>query len=289
MTRKRLIIGLVLMVAVDLAVPGAAGAGGPAAMYTPLGIPVLMYHQLAPRLVSICSRHNVLVTPEVFERQMQYLEENGYTTITCRQLAAYLNEGEALPPRPVLITFDDGWRSSFLYAFPVLKRHRMKATVFLITAMVGKVEDLNDPVQAVAGLGAYLSWDEVREMAESGLVRFESHTHNLHFADKQRRAGMDVVSSEYLLEDLRESMRLIQEATGYQPVALAYPYGHYRKPYESSLEEAGISLGFTTRNGEAHLGDDPYALSRITIYPFHNDLSRVLKVTRPVMPRSIRW
>ncbi|MDP2859156.1 MAG: polysaccharide deacetylase family protein [Bacillota bacterium] len=289
MTGKKLILALVLVLALNLVMPGTAGAAEPEVTYTPVGIPVLMYHQLAPRPVSICARHNVLVTPEVFERQMQYLEENGYTTITCRQLAAYLHEGEALPPRPVLITFDDGWRSSFLHAFPVLKRHRMKATVFLITAMVGKVENLNDPVQAVAGLGAYLSWDEVSEMAESGLVRFESHTHNLHFADKRRRAGMDVVSREYLLEDLQESIRLIEHATGYRPVALAYPYGHYRKSYKDSLEKAGIRLGFTTRSGEAHFGDDPYALRRVTIYPFHNDLGRVLRVTRPVMPRSIRW
>jgi len=289
LTGKRLVVALILVVVFDLAVLSTARAAEPGVTYTPLGIPVLMYHQLAPRLVSIRSRHNVLVTPEVLERQMQYLEENGYTTITCKQLAAYLHEGEALPPRPVLITFDDGWRSVFLHAFPVLQRHRMKATVFLITAMVGKMEALTDPVQAIAGLGAYLSWDEVREMAESGLVRFESHTHNLHFADSRRRAGMDIVSREYLLEDLQESIRLIEQATGYRPVAFAYPYGHYRKSYEDSLERTGISLAFTTRSGETHFGDNPYTLRRITIYPFHEDLGRVLKVVPPVMPRSVRW
>ena len=267
----------VLVGASGVVLPAAPAFAAPADFVPRKPISVLMYHQLAPKAVSLRARHNVLVTPEVFDAQMRYLKKAGYTSITCGELADYLIDGKPLPPRPVLITFDDGWRSNYLYAFPILKKYNMKASIFLITAMVSRTDTLNDPVQAAAGLGRYLSWDEIKEMAASGLVNFESHTHNLHFANKSKTYGMDAVSHEYLEQDVLESIRLIQEATGYRPVGLAYPYGHYRKSYEEPLQHAGIRVAFTVREGNVCLGDNPLELNRITIYPFHKDLSRVLR------------
>lgn len=249
-------------------------------------IPVLMYHQLAPRAVSLRARSNVLVTPEVFEMQLIYLRDNGYTTITCEDLRDHLLLRRGLPPKPVLITFDDGWRSNYLYAFPLLAKHNMRAVIFLITAMMGHTERLSDPVQEAAGLGSYLSWDQVREMAGSGLVSFESHSHNLHFRNRDNKYGMDAVSSEHLVADIMESIRLIYETTGKRPVAFAYPYGHFRASYFEHLSKAGIQLAFTVETGVVDAGHNPYRLPRITVYPYHRDLGAVLEPPRKrLLPR----
>jgi peptidoglycan/xylan/chitin deacetylase (PgdA/CDA1 family) len=274
---RNALIVFVVMCGMLVSVPSFAHASVPHAAMPPRSIPVLMYHQLGPKDVSLRSRHNVLVTPEVFEEQLSYLKKAGYTTITCGDLADYLIDKKALPTRPILLTFDDGWRSNYLYAFPLLKKYEMKATVFLITAMMGHTEALSDPVQAKAGLGMYLVWPEITEMAASGLVNFESHTNNLHFANANKTYGMDAVTSAYLEEDLMLAAEKIEKATGYRPVALAYPYGHYKKAYKSPMEKAGIRIAFTTREGEVNAGDNPLEMNRITIYPFHRDLSRVLR------------
>jgi peptidoglycan/xylan/chitin deacetylase (PgdA/CDA1 family) len=274
---RKTLVALPIALGILLSVSSFASAAVPHAATPPRGIPVLMYHQLAPKDVSLRARHNVLVTPEVFEAQLQYLKKSGYTTITCSDLADYLIDKKPLPTRPILLTFDDGWRSNYLYAFPLLKKYEMKATIFLITAMMGYREELSDPVQNKAGLGVYMVWSEITEMADSGLISFESHTNNLHFANKNRTYGMDAVSKEYLEEDLLLASEKIEKATGHRPVALAYPYGHYKKAYKEPLEKAGIRIAFTTREGEVNAADNPLELNRITIYPFHKDLSRVLR------------
>lgn len=236
------------------------------------GIPVLMYHHLAPRAIANKSGHAVVITPELMESHMRYLKHNGYSSITPRDLAEHLLDGKPLPPRPVLITSDDGYESNYVYAFPILKKYNMKATIYLITAMISDNKKPFDPA-----VPSYLNWSQVKEMAESGLVSFESHTHNLHFTDSRRRYGMEVVTPEFLEQDIKTSVNLIKEKTGQVPVSLAYPYGHFKKRYRTALEKAGIRIAFTVREGLVRPYDNPYELSRITVYPFHTDLGRVLR------------
>ena len=115
-----------------------------------LGIPVLNYHQIND------TDHNAMtVTTEEFEREMAYLEANGYHAITPDQLVSYLHGGNKLPDKPVLITFDDGYEDNYLNAYPILKKHGFTATIFLISDYMGRFDK-------------YLQWYQVKEMSADG-------------------------------------------------------------------------------------------------------------------------
>ncbi|MBQ5821842.1 MAG: polysaccharide deacetylase family protein, partial [Selenomonadaceae bacterium] len=115
-----------------------------------VGVPVLSYHQVNDE------DNNALTVPTaVFEQQMAYLHDNGYHAITPDQLNAYLTEGAPLPEKPVLITFDDGYRDNYENAFPILQKYGMTATIFLISDFMDRFDK-------------YLTWQQVQEMSEAG-------------------------------------------------------------------------------------------------------------------------
>ena len=126
--------------------------------FTPVsGVPVLNYHQ-----INDVDHNAMTITTKQFEAQMKYLSDNNYTAISPDQLIDHLETGAPLPPHPVLITFDDGYKDNYLNAFPILKKYQMTATIFLISDYVSTYEK-------------YLTWDEIALMQRDG-IDFESHT-----------------------------------------------------------------------------------------------------------------
>lgn len=197
---------------------------------------------------------------------MQYLASHGYRTITLTRFESMLDRKQAIPPGTVMITFDDGYESVYRYAFPVLKRYHFPATVFLITSLVGKNPTNPDPAAIT-----YLTWFQAREMYKSGLVDFQSHTHDLHrYLPGQPLPGPALVVSppEQALADLKASRRAISEHLGYLPTALAYPYGAHTAETARLARQAGFCPAFTTRPGPSLPPDlQPYALPRVPVFP----------------------
>ena len=122
------------------------------------GIPVLNYHQ-----INDTEKNALTVNTEQFEAQMKYLADHGYTTITPADMLDAWEGGAELPEKPVIITFDDGYLDNYNHAFPVLEKYHLKATIFLISDYVGTYPN-------------YLTWSDIQDMDESGLIDFESHT-----------------------------------------------------------------------------------------------------------------
>lgn len=156
------VYGLAAQVRVPLP-PGRVGAGAGVPEYRN-GVLVLCYHDLAAR-----PHNRYTVTPAAFAAQMKGLREAGFHTIDASQFARF-DSGEpiALPSRPVLITFDDGAKGTWIYADRILARLSFEATVFLITADVSHHQPY------------YLDWSEVEAMQRSGRWSFGSHTANGH-------------------------------------------------------------------------------------------------------------
>ena len=112
---------------------------------------VLNYHKIENM------NHSLSVPPWDFETQMKYLSDHGYTSISPDELYAALAGDGKLPDNPVLITFDDGYRDNYDNVFPILKKHKLKATIFVITSFLGKKEQ-------------YLTWEQAREMEKHGIL-----------------------------------------------------------------------------------------------------------------------
>jgi peptidoglycan/xylan/chitin deacetylase (PgdA/CDA1 family) len=138
-----------------------------------LGIPVFTYHSVAGPSTPDS------VTPAAFERHMCHLSANGYYTLSADELHAYLVRGEPVPPKSVVITFDDGRATLWTAAYPILKRYGLRAVCFLVPGFMSESGMRSGPdgsTEADLSDVPALTWDEVRAMHDDGLVDFQSHT-----------------------------------------------------------------------------------------------------------------
>jgi peptidoglycan/xylan/chitin deacetylase (PgdA/CDA1 family) len=146
-------------------------------------VPVLQYHH-----INWNKRDKNTLTPKEFEREMRYLSKKRYSSLFLEDLVNYLERGGDLPPQPIAITFDDGFKDNFIYAYPILKRYNLKATIFVVTSAIKErstsstfrnhFESLAGTVLSPKGSDDFLSWDQIKEMEESGLIDIQSHTHS---------------------------------------------------------------------------------------------------------------
>ncbi len=228
-------------------------------------IPVLMYHH-----VNSHKGDMVTVTPDVFEGQMRYLREAGFKTLTIEELVSYISGETVLEQRAVVVTFDDGWLDNFIYAFPIMKRYNINASIFVVTDWVN-----NSKTGASLPLTVYthkeskllinsgftgevsLSWDHIRTMQDTGLAEFYAHTRS--------HARCSNMSEKELLIELGESKVAIENHLGKPCPYLCWPYGSYDDAALKVARDVGYKALFTTVNGVVSPGSDPFAIRRIVI------------------------
>lgn len=199
-----------------------------------MAIPVLYYHR-----INDIDRPPHAIPPKLFEEQMRYLASDGWTTLSPIELIEYLM-GESTPPKKsLLITFDDGYLDNWVFAYPILKKYRMKATIFLITARITDAQKARQNLEDVATgkimaeelprilsfdeanrkalldddakSEGFLVWEEVQAMWESGLISFESHshTHSSHYISDRMKGIVDSEKPHWsLLQPLEGDVRL---------------------------------------------------------------------------------
>jgi len=237
-------------------------------------IPVLMYHHVNPR------GNFINVTPEKFEAHMRYLDKHGFTTLHTDEFQAILN-GQKMPPKkPVMITFDDGWLDNWIFAFPALKKYGMKAVIFVITSLIpekgrrqrsdeGKVAGLPKHTECERMIGAgsasevMVSWEEIREMTETGLIEIQSHTHTHRRFDKLYADRME--RNSFLKQDLQISKNIIEERSGRLCNAVCWPWGKYKSDYIETAQALGFGAMFTTEKGTNTGTTEPWRIRRVVI------------------------
>ncbi|WP_193433259.1 MULTISPECIES: polysaccharide deacetylase family protein [Streptomyces] len=212
-------------------------------------VPILMYHAIAH--VPNEATHELSVSPEAFEQQMEVLGERGFTPLTTAQLAALWREsGKSLPERPVLITFDDGYEGVHRYALPALARHGFVSTLFVSTGWLRGEYDTG------GGLDRMLDWDQVRELAAAGTeIGGHSHTH----------PELDQLTDDGLRFELRRCRDIVADELGTRPASFAYPYGYSSRRVRERVRETGFTQALAVGNGLARRAQGPYALRRVTV------------------------
>ena len=199
---------------------------------------VLNYHQVQ-------NNFNSLAIPvNQFDAQMDYLVENGYTTISPDELYRGLNGEISLPAKPVILTFDDGYLDNYTNAFPILKYYGMKATIFVIPALVDKD-------------ARYLTWEQLQEMTANG-VTVESHTLN--------HRKLEELPDDEIRAELLNSKLILEEKLGQAVEFLAYPTGTYNLHIAGIAKDCGYKGAFTIKYGNVDLGSNLFALERVPIF-----------------------
>jgi poly-beta-1,6-N-acetyl-D-glucosamine N-deacetylase len=242
---------------------------------------VLTYHD-----ISRATGGPYTVTPRAFAAQLATLRRAGFQSVRLADVEAMMAGSPVrLPPRPVLLTFDDGLASNWLDADPILRRYGFTAVAFLVT---GTVTQPHRP-------SSRLSSEQVRRMAASGRWEFGGHTDDLHHLATVRGGGQAPALINRLVGDREEtlaqwearvradllrSQRFFQDVLGHPVRAFAFPYGAADRPSNDPaipgrltglLEDAGFRLGFTgedrrrTEEGPVTPDTYPYRLPRITV------------------------
>ena len=202
------------------------------------------------------------MTVSALRRDLDFLRDNGYTTILPRELAAgQLDGGSPLPQKAVLLTLDDGYESNYTLAFPLLREYGAKATVSLITARIDEKAD------------GFLTWEECREMAKSGLVEFASHTNDYHIRPDvrgiERKSGEDEETYvSRISADLQTSITRIELETGQNVTTFMYPLGKM-EPWAEPFLQQYFAVTLSGVYGTARYGDSLYHLPRYNITDLH--------------------
>ena len=215
-------------------------------------VPVLCYHQFSP---GSRASNQVSVSERDFEQQMAYLADNNFQVIPLAQLEKMLARKLAIPPKAVVITIDDGYRSIYNIAYPILKKYNLPATVFLYTDFVGG--------------SAALSWKQLRELKESELIDIQSHT-KTHTSLALQRDDRDQASYQNRIRDeIFVAERALKKQLDIKARYLAYPYGDSSTYAVETLKKADYRLALTVKRGGNPAFANPHLLRRTMIYNNH--------------------
>jgi peptidoglycan/xylan/chitin deacetylase (PgdA/CDA1 family) len=195
----------------------------------PAGVPILVYHSVSPYYPSESSiKKEYAIEPEMFEKQIQYLLDNGYQVVSLDDLSENLINNKPLPKKSFVLTFDDGWKSQYQYAFPILKKYNLTATFFIYT----------DPI---SNYHSFMNWDEIKDLDNSGMT-IGDHTKTHPYISAK-------LDDKTLRTEIIGSKKTIEDHLGKQISFFAYPFYHYTPEAENIVKEAGFKAargGYTS-------------------------------------------
>jgi peptidoglycan/xylan/chitin deacetylase (PgdA/CDA1 family) len=227
-----------------VAPPTSVPVAAPAKARDTTVIPILMYHYV--RIVEDPKDQvgiNLSVKPQMFAAQMQYLADKGYTTLTMREVYAILAGQQPLPPKPIALTFDDGYRDFYTAAWPILKQHGFKATSYVITDFIG--------------WDAYMTWPMLQELDTSGQVEIGAHSRS--------HSDLRALSADRRWDEIIGSKAILEEGLGHQIVSFCYPSGYYNAGALADVKRANFLTAVTTQGGTKQNLQWAYELPRVRV------------------------
>lgn len=221
-------------------------------------VPIVMYHSV---LKDEKYHGKYVISPAEFENDILYLKEHGYTTILMEDLINYTKGGE-LPEKPVILTFDDGYYNNYLYAFELAKKYRVK----FVISPIGRYTDLYSGTGEANAYYSHATWEQLKEMADSGLVEVQNHSYDMHeerggaLGVKQRPGESDGAYRERLEADVNRAQEAFKTNLGTAPSTFTYPFGAVSKTTPDIIKELGFSATLTCRETVSTVARDPESL-----------------------------
>ncbi len=233
-------------------------------------LPILMYHDISYK------EGDVSVTPEKFSEHMRALKDNGYTTVNFDEVYAYVMNNAPLPEKSVMITFDDGYLSNYENAYPILKENEMSAVVFAVGVTTGKTTYKDTGKE----INPHYTYEQGREMFDSGVIRTQSHTYDMHNVEEldtiyregasKLRGESDSEFARIFFDDITKSKEKIEQNIGNGVIALSYPHGIHSPLTDVVAKNAGYHASVTVEEGKNQLVKGVpqclYSLKRFGVY-----------------------
>lgn len=205
-------------------------------------VPILMYHYVEyVKDARDTIRKSLDIVPAIFEQQIVTFKDKGYMFITAGELGDYITGNGTIPEKPVLLTFDDGYRDLYTDVFPIIKKYQVRITVYMVSSFLDKPN--------------YLFKWQLQEMVNSGLVELGAHTvHHISLKEKSSKVDQDEITG---------SKKELEDIFHIPIVSFAYPYGAYDEQAIRSVKQSGYKTAVTTMLGDIIDSKNPYVIPRI--------------------------
>lgn len=235
-------------------------------------IPILMFHRVVEGISKGPFSH-LQFSQANLDRLMIFLRKKGFEAVAFEDLLR-----QPLPPKPIMLTFDDGYEDNYHHLFPLLKKHNMKAVIFILG-------DRNIPSNrwdSAKGVpnAPLIQRHQLQEMAESGLVEFGGHS--------MTHADLTALALPELQREVRQCKSSLEQFLGKRVLAFAYPFGRLNETVKKVVAEAGFLFGIAVEWGPDHLSEDLMEIRRICLSPAAGPLEFAWK-TSGLYPTSRRF
>lgn len=207
-------------------------------------IPALCYHQVEPKASGRFS-----LSIRKFTEQLAYIKKHGYSSINSDQLLEIIKSGKPFPSKKVLISFDDGYKTVYKYAFPIMKKFGFVGVACIYPKFIGG--------------GSAMTWNQIKELAANG---WSIECHSFSHANLAKHYGNPDLYRKFLHKEIVESRNIIKKHTGILPKLMVWPYGVYTDTALNVTKEEGYSGALTVDGGANYQGIDPYYIKRQVIY-----------------------
>ena len=205
---------------------------------------ILIYHKIGDNRTPTTN-----VSIKKFKEQMKYLHDNGYKVLALKKVVSMIKNHKKLPKKSVVLTFDDGYRTVYKNAFPVIKKYGYPATVFLPTEAIEK------------RYPDYMTLNQIKTMMKYG-IDFESHSYSHPRMAYKPKNWTNKHYEEWIKGELTKSIEFFKKHFGYKPYAFAIPYGEYNKTVIDTAEKAGFKVILTQDPGSVSIYTPLYLIPR---------------------------
>ena len=197
-----------------------------------------MYHNIG------YEQSSHFVSPENFAKQMEFLKNKGYQVITLDELVEGIKNKKRFKRNELVITFDDGYKENFEYAYPILKKFGFPAIIFLVSDYMGNEK-------------RFLNWNQIRIMSKGG-ISFGGHTKTHCYLGLEK-------NDQVIWEQVGDCKKSIEQEIGVPVKYFCYPTGGFNEKVKEIVKEAGYKGACTTNRGFVSLNSDVYELKRVKI------------------------
>lgn len=227
-------------------------------------VPVVMYHNILNHRKS-----SYIVSARQLDEDITAYKAAGYTTVLPSEVIAYTKGLIPLPKKPLMITFDDGHYNNLYYGFPLLVKHNAKAVINIIGSFSNHSVTSGDHSNPNY---SHLTWNQIRELAESGHCEIGNHTYNMHkykprYGIAKTYNESDGLYRQNLTNDIQRLQTILQDNCGVTPKIFAYPFGKYTDTGKDVLVSLGFEMLLTCNEGPNYFSvGDTASLLRVNRY-----------------------
>ena len=214
----------------------------------PVRLPIAMYHSVTD---SGESPGEYVISPQMLESDLKFLQENGFVTVTVNDVIAYVKDGAQLPKKPVMLTFDDGYYNNYANAYPLLEQYGMRAVLSPVGTLTEQFTQLGEPPNEI---WSYCTEGELWEMADSGVMELQNHSYDFHELSPRRgclksSGENDESYREIFCADTQRAQEVFAGIGIAKPTCYAYPYGACNEETEELIRKCGLSASLSCEEG----------------------------------------